>query len=405
MKNPFFRKNLTNSLILLFAILVLGVSGCQVIKWGVDQFGDVITNLGNDTNQILDEAINDLNGNAENYGNIMQEAIDNISEQSIKNQLENALDNANKIIVTASTEIKCNIQFTADYLVKRIKAIKAQFNDNPPPKEEPQVCTIIPSIIDMNRPANQRNAVMITGYFLDENFSKYKLYHYTTSGSRSNKTSSLGRGTDFKIVINLGSSGITLNDNSGKLVLIWDDQIVSEIQVIQRQPEPCRIRERTFTGLPKLVIYPQHKKSPWVNNKGDKEFDGNGPCTTGSVSIFTRNNGRELWASAFVRMWECPDNLGRIKKDYTYGDKRREIKLAETDSGWRIKTIKDSRNDSFQNIDRNADRTEGFSGSGPVSRYLISGDTSGDDLGSSRVEITFKEIKVTLEELGDCIRN
>jgi len=40
-----------------------------------------------------------------------------------------------------------------------------------------------------------------------------------------------------------------------------------------------------------------------------------------------------------------------------------------------------------------------------VLNYLIQGDTDGDDLGSSRIEITFKSIKVTLEEIGDCIRN
>jgi len=383
----------------LFTLLIMGISSCDVAK----QIGDVLTNLGNDTNQTLNQAINDLNGNAENYGNIMQEAIDQIDDQNIKNQLQNALDNANQIVVTASTEIRCNIQFTADYLVKKIKEIKAQFNNSPLPKEEPQVCTILPSIIDMNRPANQRNTIMVTGYFLNEDFSRYKLYHYTTSGARSNKTSSLSVSSDFKLVINLGSSGITLNDNSSKLVLMSGNNILSEIQVVQRQPEPCKIREKTLTGLPKLVVYPVHKTNIWQNKKGDKEFNGNGPCTTGWVSIFTRNNGKELWARAFVRMWECPDDLSKSRKDYTYGDKQKEIKLADAPSGWRIKNIRESKNDRFQNIDRNDDRTESISGGGPVSKYLIQGDLSGDDLGSSRVEITFKSLKVTLEELGDCI--
>lgn len=332
----------------------------------------------------------------------MQEAINKVDDQKIKAQLQDALDNA---IVTASDQIKCDIQFTGDYLVKRIRTIKAEFNDSTLPPVEPRVCTVIPAAIDMNRPANQRNTVMVTGYFLNEDSRKYKLYLYSTNGSRSNETRKLSVNTDFKLVINLGSSGITLTENSDRLVLMWNDKVVSVIQVIQRQPEPCQIRERTLTGLPKLVIYPKHKKSPWVNKKGDKEFKGNGPCTEGYVTLFTRNNGTELWVRGFVQMWECPDNLDRIKKDYTYGDLRIEKKLTSVDSGWRIKTIKESLNDRFQNIDKNADRTESFSGSGPVSRYLIQGDTGGDDLGSSRVEVTFKGIKVTLEELGECIRD
>lgn len=402
MKYNTLKRMLINTFVWLLFFMFVGGSSCNIFKWGVDHLGDAITNLGNNTNQILDKATNDLNGNAENYGNIMTEAINQIADQHIKEQLQNALDNA---IVTTSTEVRCDIQFTADYLVKKIKAIKAEFNDEPVPAEEPTVCTNIPSIIDMNLTANQRNSVMITGYFLKDDYSKYKLYHYTIDGTSTNKTSSLSAISDFKLVINLGSSGITLNENSGKLVLMWGSELITEVPIIQRHPEPCDIRERTFTGLPKLVVYPESKKSPWVDEKGDLEFDGNGPCTRGSVSIFTRNNQTELWARAYVQMWECPDDIGRIKADYTYGDKQIEIKLANADYGWKIKTIKEAISDQFQNIDRNADRTESFSGSGPVLNYLIEGDTDGDDLGTSRIEITFKGIKVTLEQMGDCVAN
>jgi len=154
-----------------------------------------------------------------------------------------------------------------------------------------------------------------------------------------------------------------------------------------------------------MILNPVHKISPWKNKKGDNEFNDNGPCTKGNVEIYTKNNGTELWATGFVRMWECPDDFSKIKNDYTYGDTRVSLKLATMDSGWRIKTIKESLNDQFQNIDRTEDRTETFSGGGPVSQYLVQGDMSGDDLGSSRVEVFFKTIKVTLEEIGDCVRN
>ncbi len=290
-------------------------------------------------------------------------------------------------------------------MIKRIKAIKANVNNTTVPIEEPKICTLIPALIEMKLPANQRNSVMITGYFLKEDFSKYRLYLEQRNGQRLDKTNSLTVSSDFKLIINLGSSGITLDNNSNKLVLVWSNNVVTEIPVVQKQLEPCKIWEKTLTGLPQMVIYPEHKPLPWNGNKGDIEFDGHGPCTTGSISIFTRNNNTELWARASIQMWECPDNLGYSQSDYTYGDKTMELKLATVDTGWRIKLIKESMNDSFQNIDRQADRTESFSGSGPVSSYLIQGDMGGDDLGSSRIEVTFKSIKVTLEELGECIRN
>ena len=401
MKKFSFKQQSISYRIVILCCFFIFFGSCKVIKKIADEYGDILTNATNDINQILDRATSDLNSNASNYGNIMQEAINSITDADIKAQLQDALDNA---IVTTSTEIRCNIQFTGDYLIKRIRAIKAAYNNAPVPVEVPRFCTIIPSAINMNQPANQRNLVTLTGYFLNESFNKYRLVLYNKNGSTSNRTSSLSASTDFKLLINLGSGGITLNENSAKLVLLWNNNVLSEIPVLQRQPEPCRIREREFSGLPRMVLYPEHKRDPRINKKGDKEFQGHGPCTTGNVLIFTRNDGKELWARAFVRMWECPDDLTRSRSDHTYGDKTLEMKLVNADAGWRIKMIKEATSDNFQNIDRNADRTERISGSGPVSSYLIQGDTSGDDLGSSRVEISFKPIKVTLEEIGDCIR-
>jgi len=104
-------------------------------------------------------------------------------------------------------------------------------------------------------------------------------------------------------------------------------------------------------------------------------------------------------------MWECPNDLELIQHDYTYGDGYKTIKLYETEPGWRIKSINEEDTSTFQNIDQKHDRTDPVDGTGPVSEYLIEGDTSGDDLGSSYVRASFKELKITLEEVGDCIPN
>jgi len=403
MKNQSLNLTLKEFSSLFFVLLLLSFSSCGIFNKEIEEIKEVLIGTANSTTAILDQAVSDLNGNAENYGNIMQEAIDKIDDQNVKNQLSNARDDANKIVATAGTEFKCSIQFTADFLKKKIKAIKADLLNRPIPKELPVFCQIIPASIDMNRPANQRNEICLTGYFLKEDFSKYKLYHYASNGNKTDKTISLTVSTDFKLIINLGSSGITINENSAKLSLTYDGEMISEIPIIQRQREPCKIQERAITGISNLVIYPDHKKSPW-QSIGDKEFKGHGPCTKGSVSIFTRNSGRELWARAFVQMWECPDKLDRIQKDYTYGSKEVTVKLKSIADGWRIKKIKDNTYANFQNIDKNHN-TELVPGSGPISSYIILGDTGGSDLGRSYVEFRFKAISVTLEEFDDCISN
>lgn len=387
---------------LLCIVLTLSITSCALINKLLN-IGSAVVGAINNVNVVLDNTTNNLNSNAANFTQIMQEAINKILDQNVKAQLQAALDNA---IVTTSGEIRCDVQFTADYLIKRIQAIKAQYNHLPIPISEPKVCTVLPSIVDMNLPPNQRNLVQVTGYFLNEDISKYRLFHYTLSGVITDRTSSLSASTNFKLQINLGSSGIVLDQNSSKLVLMWDDDILSVIPVVQRVPVPCELRERELLNLPKMMVYPEQKKDPRLNkNEGDKEFYGNGPCSTGSVSIFTRNNGTELWARIFVRMWECPNDLNKSHSDYSYGDKTMEMKLVTAEYGWRIKTINQSTFESFQNIDRVCDDTENFTGSGVVAQYLILGDTDGNDLGSSYVQVTFRPVKVTLEKIGDCVNN
>jgi len=403
MKKYFFQKSLlTYSLYFLLTVTLIGIGGCSgKIKKVVDQVTTPITNIANNTNAILDKAMSDINGNAENFANIMQEAIDKVDDADVKAQLEDALGNAT---AAAGTEVRCSIDFVGQSLNKRLRVIKAAFNKKPLPPLEPGLCQVIPANIDMNVNANNRNRVNITGYFMNEDFSKYKLYHFTKSGAKSDKTVHLSLSTDYKLVINLGSNGIVLNQNSAKLRLMWGSKLISDIPVIQPHRQPCGIKERSLTGLSDFLVHPRLKPNPANGKTGDKEFDGNGPCSKAKVTIYTKNNGTELWAKIGLAMYECPDDLDKYKHDYTYGRIDEDRKLTTTDSGWRIKRIKIATVDYLRNID-NGHATELVDGGGPVLSYKILGDTGGDDLDESYVSVKFRPIKVTLEEIGDCISN
>lgn len=394
MRHQTIKNNFTKLLVLIMAICSL--SSCAIFE----NFFDGVLSRADSSIAVIEKALGDISANAGNFESIMEEAIGEVSDSGIKADLQDVLD---KAIVTTSTELRCDIQFTGDYLEKRLKIILAKLKKTSPPVMKPRVCTVIPATIDMNRPPNSRNQVMITGYFLSEDFSKYQLMLYNSGANPINVTRHLSSNTDFKLVANLGSNGIQLTDRSNKLVLKWNNQLVSEMQVIQPVIEPCNIRERNLTGLSKIVLVPQHKAAPGFS-KGDREFAGNGPCVSGWIQLYTKNSGRELWAESYVQMWECPDNLGKIREDYTYGDIRKVHKITTADNGWYFKSIKDNRIDRFEFID-NDHHPNTIAGEGPVSNYKIIGDTGGADIGESRLEITLKSIAVTLEEYGDCIRN
>jgi hypothetical protein len=403
MKNPTtlheWSQNVIFCTCLFFLISVATSCG---IGEKIKDAADNLTNIFNSSNIIIDDAVNKLQGDASNFKQILQEAIDKATSQNLKAQLKEILEAG---IVTGSTEIRCDLQFTADYLIKRLQALKANLNHTTPVPMSPKVCTNLPPLIDMNLPPNSRNTALITGYFLKEDVSKYKLLLRKTNGSSINATSNLTVSSDFKLIINLGSTGIVLDQFSDKLILYWNNDLVTEIPIVQKLPEKCELRERELTELPKMVLYPQRMVCPWNQRSGDLEFWGHGPCTIGDVNIFTKNNGTELWARTLIKMWECPDDLSLISYDYSYGEASQEVKLITIDTGWRIKTIKSGISTSFQNIDKSGNQTEKFSGAGPVLNYLVQGDLDGNDLGNSRVEITFAVVSVTLEKIGDCIPN
>jgi len=74
------------------------------------------------------------------------------------------------------------------------------------------------------------------------------------------------------------------------------------------------------------------------------------------------------------------------------------------EDGFKIKRINITTNDDLAYIDYGTG-IETRPGGGPVSQYRILGDTDGDDVGESWLEVSFRSINVTLIEIGDCIQN
>jgi len=230
----------THTLLLLSFLCLLPLNSCR------KALGDLANIAANGTNSIvgtLDKVANDLNANASNFNSIIEEAIAEIEDQDIKNDLELLLNNA---ITLVGTEIRCNIQFTIDYLLKGINSIKANLLEEESPTIRPVVCAVIPESINMKLKPNDRDEIIVTGYFFKEGSSNFKLYHYSIHGTEREVSSKISSITDFKLLINLGRNGVSLNDSSDKLVLKWNDDIISEIPIIQPHLEPCKLRSRSI---------------------------------------------------------------------------------------------------------------------------------------------------------------
>lgn len=389
---------------LLITVFLSITSSCGVTD-EVEDFVEELTQSTQDIEAIIDEAATEISANVSNFESILDEAVDKITDDQydqIRDDLRDATANAVSLL---GEEFRCNTQYIGDYLKKQLTKIKYLFKNGDEPPAEPGICHVIPNAIEMDRPTNSIDVAVITGYFFDEAFENFELLLDLGNGI-VDVSEHLHLTSNFRLTINLGSNGINLNKYSQKLTLMWDGKVYSEIPIIQPTPEPCNLKERTITGFSNLVLVPIHKADPRIDEpKGNKEFSGRGPCVYGWTHLFTRNNRKELWVKSYLSMWECPDDFGFANGDYTYGDVIVEKLLKKADAGYYFKNIKDNTLDELWYIDNSHSIHETIAGGGPVLSYRIVGDTSGSDLGDSRVEITFKPLDVTLEEIGDCIPN
>src|SRR5690606_24654151 len=85
-------------------------------------------------------------------------------------------------------------------------------------------------------------------------------------------SNSLDRPTHYHMTLNLGGTGVNLSPQSQRLILRWNDRVISTIGIVQASPEICATRTVNASISP-VSYMPPH-------TRGDRDFDGNGPDIT-----------------------------------------------------------------------------------------------------------------------------
>ena len=374
----------------VLVLMMVSIGGC-----------DWIGSLGNDINffqrefsnteDILNRAVADIDANSQNWQRIMQQAIDQVnpSERQIRQDLEDLMQRG---IHTVGLEARCDLSYLADMLVGGLQRIQAKVLHKDPPPLKVVVCDASPSFVDMNLGPNQRNNIEIYGYNLD--MSWLKLYHVMES-SQKNESAKFSSISPFKRVINLGSNGIVLAPNSVKLRMDLGGGENRDIPVIQKWPEVCTTRTWD-TNSASIQVIPRHV------GRGDKEFNGHGPCIRATAQVFSAENGTQLYGSVDVDMWECPDNMTLIRKDYTEGIGREERVIFTPDQDEEIVEILSPMAVLLEFVGEGIN-PQSKTDSGLVSRWNIVGDTEGNDVGESYVTATFNPVRLVLRKKSNCV--
>lgn len=374
-------------LFLLPAIIVL-YSGCDAIN----KLKGTIDDHANQVETILTNAEDALQANAENWESILRNALADLpnDQERVKQDLQLLIQRG---IAHVGIELRCNISFMGDMLTQGLRRIKASFLGQTPPPVQAFICDMSPEAVDMNRPPNTRNSAIVTGYNLD--VSNVKMFHVANSGSRSDVTRFLSVTSPFKLVINLGSNGLVLNNNSGKIQIDIGKGEIREIPIIQKLPEICKESDRSF-NVSNIKVIP-------TKTRGDREYNDHGPCIRSNAEIFTSHNGTRLNARIWVKAWECPNDMGRINGDKSTAERTitRQLNIS-LPSGYRIERILSPTRSTLSFIDQDH-KINRVADSGLVREWIVIGDTGGDDIGETSVEVNFNPIRVKIKETGGCL--
>jgi hypothetical protein len=369
-------KNLISAFFIVFVLV-----GCGLKR----TIQDTAQDLTNNTVAMIDDAIDEITHESESWQATLQELSEKLTDEAqstVRNEVENL---ANRTIAAAGSELRCNVDFLGARVIQALQRIKAELLKKPIPERNPAICQVVPSAIDMNLTPNRRNKVDISGYDFDN--QPIKLYLVTNDNQKVDVTYAINRLSHYHLVLNLGSNGVLLNENSGRLVLEYKDSQISSIAVTQPVIPDCREEEISFS--PDVITFiPPH-------TKGDREYDGNGPNISARVNIYVDNN--TIKARIYMRAKET-------KSDWSTADGSGIFNIYTAPSKKRIMAIVSDKETNTNYTDSGHSEDFFEKGNGElIKRFAFIGDTDGDDAGTrTRVKVTFNRVVVKLKEIGNC---
>jgi hypothetical protein len=345
------------------------------------------------TTLILDDAIASLNNASADWQRVLQNTANQLTESTqstLRNEVSTLLQRG---VATTGAELRCNSDFLVNRMRQGLIRIKAMHLKQPVDPVEPQLCQVVPLAVDRALVPDRLNRLELFGYDFDT--LPITVLVEQSNGTQLDVTQALNRPTHYHLTLTLGGpNGLPLTSDSQRLLLKWNNRVISTISVIQPATPVCRTELRAQRPN-SLEFIPRH-------TRGDRDFDGSGPAVNASVQL--RNNGSSISATLFMRAVETESDFTTAEGSIT-----EEIILAEP--GWRITQLRVGQQGGcppltscFSYTDSNHGRDVFSVGNGPVSRFEFVGDTEGDEAGvQTGVRANFNTIQYEVTQTANCV--
>lgn len=336
----------------------------------------------NEVAPILDQAISALNAANADWQAILQDVIQRLPaevQSTIGTEVNQLL---NRGVATVGVELRCNADFLRNRMRQALIRIKSRLLGGQMPPLEPQLCEVVPLAIDMALEPARRNRIEFYGY----DFDSADVQVFLQNGvNELNVSQHLNRPTHYHMVLNLAANGVPLRGNSNRLILRWGGREISSIPILQEAPKVCDVSIHEFQPS-SVTFVPPH-------TRGDREYHGNGPDVMAAVQLI--NEGDRVLARISMQARET-------RSDWTTAAGTKTVVLYQADPGMRITQLISPATADHSYRDDNHYVDE-FPGNGCVQNWKFTGDTGGDDVGETRVEVFFNRVRVELKETSGCV--
>lgn len=350
-------------------------------------------NTANDAVAAVQDAIDKISAQSSSWQSVLQSTLQKLTsdaQSSVRVELQTLLDNS---IAAVQVGVMCTTDFVGRRVVSALEAIKAELLGKTPPTPSPFVCSSAPLAVEFA--AWQQNRVPIvtlTGFDLKVPL-QVKLVQTTGTTVVPNV---LAEVSPYQATINLGSTGLHLTTLSQRIVVATTAQPpveLSAINVIQPQPNICQEKDLP-PATPGVISF-----TPMNHTRGDSEFDGHGPHITAHLVLTPVGSSMNYTFSM---------TAAETVSDFTTvtGSTSGTLSLSPpVPSGLRILRVNGPTVSDADYIDHDLlDDHIPPSNGGPVSEFVFVGDTSGNDVGITRLKsATFHSISLHVVETTNCV--
>jgi hypothetical protein len=372
--------------IILVLLTILSVTGC-VIKDKIEDVTNVIENSSQSTESVLRDAIEMINSNSNAWQEAIKEAqtkLTSDTQSTIRNELNDVLQRG---IAATGAEMRCNTDFIADRVKISLERILARIAGQELPRIIPGICDIVPLAIDRVLIPQRLNRMEFYGYDFDQ--AEIKTVMIDNRERQIDISRHMSKPTHYHMVLNLGGNGVQLTDNSQKIKLNVDNNILSEIPIIQESIPICQSKIEILSNISPIIYRPPHKE-------GDKDFYGHGPQVNSSVRLYVTDT--KVTVKLYMKARET-------KHDWTRAEGSKIYPFFTAPNGWKIDSIEGETfmYHSYLDDDHSNDQFDMGPG-GLVKRIIYQGDRRGKDSGVyTQMKVYFNPVRIKLTQVGDCV--